>query len=227
MITKERHVADVVTDIPQSADVFRKYGIDFCCGGDVSIENAVYSNNNVDLNTLLNELNNIRQSSINDGFDIKYLNAPSLIQYIQSRYHETLRYELKKLTPYITKLSKVHGANNPYLLELKDLYSQLKQTLLTHIEEEDQYSFPKLLDAYSGQHVDNLSETIMSLIDDHEEAGQLLSKIRSITIDYQPPLEACGTWRLVYQRLEQLERDTHAHVHLENHVLFKKYKQFL
>src|SRR5699024_11480060 len=111
----------VVTDIFDDATGFSQYCFDFCCGGIVSIENAFYSSNNVDLNTLLNDLNNIRQSSINDGFDIKYLNAPSLIQYIQSRYHETLRYALKKLTPYITKLSKVHGTNNPYLLQLKNL----------------------------------------------------------------------------------------------------------
>ena len=59
MITKECHVADVVTDIPKSADIFRKYGIDFCCGGDVSIDQAVSNNKKVDLETLLNQLNSI------------------------------------------------------------------------------------------------------------------------------------------------------------------------
>lgn len=227
MITKERHVADVVTDIPKSADIFRKYGIDFCCGVDVSIEHATSNNKNVDLETLLSQLNSITQTDHTGNIDIKYLSAPSLMQYIQSRYHETLREEFKNLTPYVTKLAKVHGPNHSYLLELKDLYTKLKQTLLQHIEDEDQHSFPKLIKASSGNYTDNLSETIMSLIDDHEEAGQLLKEIRSITNNYQPPLEACGTWRLVYQRLEKLEHDTHEHVHLENHVLFKKYQHLL
>ncbi len=82
MITKERHVADVVTDIPKSADIFRKYGIDFCCGGDVSIDEAVSNNKKVDLETLLNQLNSIPVDQQNGGIDIKYLDASSLIQYI-------------------------------------------------------------------------------------------------------------------------------------------------
>lgn len=227
MITKDRHVSDVVTDIPKSADIFRKYGIDFCCGGNIPIEEAASNNKKVDLETLLNQINSINIDQQNSSIDIKYLDAASLIQYIQSRYHESLRTEFQNLTPYVTKLAKVHGTNHPYLLELKDLYSKLKSALLVHTDEEDQHSFPKLLDASAGKHVDQLNETITSLIDDHEEAGQLLREIRTITNDYQPPLEACGTWRLVYQRLEQLERDTHEHVHLENHVLFKKYKHLL
>ncbi|MEB5758757.1 iron-sulfur cluster repair di-iron protein ScdA [Mammaliicoccus sciuri] len=227
MITKERHVADVVTDIPKSADIFRKYGIDFCCGGDVSIDEAVSNNKKVDLETLLNQLNSIPVDQQNGGIDIKYLDASSLIQYIQSRYHEALRTEFQNLTPYVTKLAKVHGPSHPYLLELKDLYTKLKSALLEHIDEEDHQSFLKLIDVSAGKQVDQLNETITSLVDEHDEAGQLLREIRAITNDYQPPLEACGTWRLVYQRLEQLERDTHVHVHLENHVLFKKYKHLL
>ena len=40
MITNESIVAEIVTDIPLS-DIFRKYGIDFCCGGNISINEAV------------------------------------------------------------------------------------------------------------------------------------------------------------------------------------------
>ena len=221
MITNESIVAEIVTDIPLSADIFRKYGIDFCCGGNISINEAV-KNKKVDAETLIDEINelpNHDQGNIN----VKYLDAPSLIQYIQSRYHETMREEFKNLSPYVTKIAKVHGPNHPFLIQLQDLYRQYRDGMLEHMAQEDEHDFPALIKLSRGEQVDHSSDIIQSLVDDHTQTGQLLEDMRELTNQYQPPSEACQTWRLVYHRLENLERETHEHVHLENHVLFNKF----
>ncbi|MBU6947672.1 iron-sulfur cluster repair di-iron protein ScdA [Staphylococcus haemolyticus] len=221
MITNESIVAEIVTDIPLSADIFRKYGIDFCCGGNISINEAV-KNKKVDAETLIDEINelpNHDQGNIN----AKYLDAPSLIQYIQSRYHETMREEFKNLSPYVTKVAKVHGPNHPFLIQLQDLYRQYRDGMLEHMAQEDEHDFPALIKLSRGEQVDYSSDIIQSLVDDHTQTGQLLEDMRELTNQYQPPSEACQTWRLVYHRLENLERETHEHVHLENHVLFNKF----
>lgn len=221
MITNESIVAEIVTDIPLSADIFRKYGIDFCCGGNISINEAV-KNKKVDAETLIDEINelpNHDQGNIN----VKYLDAPSLIQYIQSRYHETIREEFKNLSPYVTKIAKVHGPNHPFLIQLQDLYRQYRDGMLEHMAQEDEHDFPALIKLSRGEQVDHSSDIIQSLVDDHTQTGQLLEDMRELTSQYQPPSEACQTWRLVYHRLENLERETHEHVHLENHVLFNKF----
>ncbi|PNH23547.1 iron-sulfur cluster repair di-iron protein ScdA [Staphylococcus haemolyticus] len=221
MITNESIVAEIVTDIPLSADIFRKYGIDFCCGGNISINEAV-KNKKVDAETLIDEINelpNHDQGNIN----VKYLDAPSLIQYIQSRYHETIREEFKNLSPYVTKIAKVHGPNHPFLIQLQDLYHQYRDGMLEHMAQEDEHDFPALIKLSRGEQVDHSSDIIQSLVDDHTQTGQLLEDMRELTNQYQPPSEACQTWRLVYHRLENLERETHEHVHLENHVLFNKF----
>lgn len=221
MITNESIVAEIVTDIPLSADIFRKYGIDFCCGGNISINEAV-KNKKVDAETLIDEINelpNHNQGNIN----VKYLDAASLIQYIQSRYHETMREEFKNLSPYVTKVAKVHGPNHPFLIQLQDLYRQYRDGMLEHMAQEDEHDFPALIKLSRGEQVDHSSDIIQSLVDDHTQTGQLLEDMRELTNQYQPPSEACQTWRLVYHRLENLERETHEHVHLENHVLFNKF----
>ena len=222
MIKKEDIVADVVTDYPKSADIFRNAGIDFCCGGQESIASAVNHKPNIDLNSLLNKLNHIDNTEGNSTINPKFLNVESLIQYIQSAYHETLKEEFKNLTPYMTKLAKVHGPSHPYLLKLQDLYREFRDSMLDHIRKEDEEDFPKLIQYSQGQDVQNIKIILEDLINDHEDTGQLLKVMNQLTSDYQAPEEACGTWKLVYQRLQNIERQTHQHVHLENHVLFKK-----
>ena len=222
MITKEDIVADVVTDFPKSADIFRNAGIDFCCGGQESIASAVNHKPNIDLNSLLNKLNHIDNTEGNSTINPKFLNVESLIQYIQSAYHETLKEEFKNLTPYMTKLAKVHGPSHPYLLKLQDLYREFRDSMLDHIRKEDEEDFPKLIQYSQGQDVQNIKIILEDLINDHEDTGQLLKVMNQLTSDYQAPEEACETWKLVYQRLQNIEHQTHQHVHLENHVLFKK-----
>ncbi|MBB1176879.1 iron-sulfur cluster repair di-iron protein ScdA [Staphylococcus epidermidis] len=222
MITKEDIVADVVTDYPKSADIFRNVGIDFCCGGQESIASAVNHKPNIDLNSLLNKLNHIDNTEGNSTINPKFLNVESLIQYIQSAYHETLKEEFKNLTPYVTKLAKVHGPSHLYLLKLQDLYREFRDSMLNHIRKEDEEDFPKLIQYSQGQDVQNIKIILEDLINDHEDTGQLLNVMNQLTSDYQAPEEACGTWKLVYQRLQNIEHQTHQHVHLENHVLFKK-----
>lgn len=185
MITNESIVAEIVTDIPLSADIFRKYGIDFCCGGNISINRAV-KNKKVDAETLIDEINelpNHDQGNIN----VKYLDAPSLIQYIQSRYHETMREEFKNLSPYVTKVAKVHGPNHPFLIQLQDLYRQYRDGMLEHMAQEDEHDFPALIKLSRGEQVDHSSDIIQSLVDDHTQTGQLLEDMRELTSQYQYP----------------------------------------
>ncbi|MGO4061796.1 iron-sulfur cluster repair di-iron protein ScdA [Staphylococcus pseudintermedius] len=221
MIATQDKVADIVTHYPKTADVFRKHGIDFCCGGQISLEEAVSNHPKLSLTPLLQELEDASQQQ-GEGMQPQYLSVPSLIQYIQARYHDTLREEFKQLTPYVTKLSRVHGPNHPNLVTLKSTFDAFKSAMLTHTDEEDQNAFPKLVRSANGETVEDIDAVVQSFVDDHDEAGALLQQMRELTHDFQPPAEACGTWRLVYDRIAHLERETHAHVHLENHVLFPK-----
>lgn len=221
MIATQDKVADIVTHYPKTADVFRKHGIDFCCGGQISLEEAVSNHPKLSLTPLLQELEDASQQQ-GEGMQPQYLSVPSLIQYIQARYHDTLREEFKQLTPYVTKLSRVHGPNHPNLVTLKSTFDAFKSAMLTHTDEEDQNAFPNLVRSANGETVEDIDAVVQSLVDDHDEAGALLQQMRELTHDFQPPAEACGTWRLVYDRIAHLERETHAHVHLENHVLFPK-----
>lgn len=225
-ITLNTLVADVVTAIPRSADLFRKLRIDFCCGGKIALEQAAL-NRNLDPLQVLSEILYIenKQKDYAENQPACERSEKELITHIQQKHHAYLRDELPQLTPYITKLTRVHGEQHPHLLRVQEIYTSLKQELLEHTEDEDQVVFPRIIDFVehpTAEFAKALEPHVLELESEHENAGTLLKELREITHDFDPPAEACGTYRLVYQRLAQLEKDTFEHIHLENNVLFEK-----
>jgi regulator of cell morphogenesis and NO signaling len=61
---------------------------------------------------------------------------------------------------------------------------------------------------------------VRMMMTEHDGAGDLLRRIRQLSNDFNPPADACVTYRTLYGALEELERDLHQHIHLENNILF-------
>ncbi|WP_394235463.1 iron-sulfur cluster repair di-iron protein [Niallia oryzisoli] len=219
-------VRDIVNEVPKTSDVFKKYRIDFCCGGNTPISTAA-AELNVNLDELMEELAIVySKSEQSDNMEV-WTNSSSeeIIKHVIEHYHNPLREELAALSPYVTKVAKVHGDNHPELLKVYELFYELKKELLEHTAKEEASSFPLLL-ALDKNEVENREEAIdeiRKLESEHDHAGTILRELRSITADFTPPVDACGTYRLVYSRLEMLESHTFMHVHLENNILFPRY----
>ena len=220
-------VRDIVNEVPKTSDVFKKYRIDFCCGGNTPIQTAA-AEQNVNLEELMNELAKAcEKSDQSDNMDV-WTNSTSeeIIQHVIEQYHRPLEEELTQLSPYVTKVSKVHGDNHPELLRVFQLFYELKKELLEHTAKEEATSFPHILTLENNPEIENkaeIIEAIRELEKEHDHAGSILKELREITGDFTPPLDACGTYRLVYKRLEMLEAHTFMHVHLENNILFPRY----
>nr|WP_172193939.1 iron-sulfur cluster repair di-iron protein [Saccharibacillus qingshengii] len=220
---EETWVSDIVSQQPRTGDLFRELRIDFCCGGKMPIKQAA-EERGLDTAEVLRRIEEIgQQVTQHQEMKPNSLEPQELIAHIQRKYHETLRQELPALTPYVTKLARVHGGHRPYLLRVQEIFSLLKKELLEHTQDEDQHVFP-LLAAYfqnpSAETAEALAPHLSELESEHEQAGELLKELREITGDFVPPMDACGTHRLVLSRLEALEKDTFEHIHMENNILF-------
>ncbi|MGN7385753.1 iron-sulfur cluster repair di-iron protein [Sporosarcina sp. SAFN-015] len=224
-LTIDTRVSDIVTALPQSADLFRSLRIDYCCGGKIPLKDAAEQRN---LNPLevLNSIHSIEEKRENRlSMEASSFGEKTLIAYIQEKYHESLREELPMLAPYITKVARVHGENHPHLLRVQEIFKALREELLNHTFDEDQNVFPLILEFLNNPTAEvkeQLKTHVSELEAEHDNAGRLLYELREITDNFTPPEGACGTYRLVYARLEQLEKDTFEHVHLENNVLFER-----
>jgi regulator of cell morphogenesis and NO signaling len=226
-ITPISLVKDLVNELPKTSDVFKKNRIDFCCGGNIPLTEAV-AQTKLNLDTLLDELKEVFDKYENTEKDVEvWTNSDSttIIDHVISNYHRVSEEELTMLSPYVTKVSRVHGDNHPELLKVYELFYEFKKELMEHMAKEEAVVFPLIKQLADGT-VENREEAIAMIVElekEHDHAGEILREIRAVTSDYTLPLDACGTYRLVYARLEALEGLTFMHVHLENNILFPRY----
>lgn len=220
-------VRDIVNEFPKSSDVFKKYRIDFCCGGNIPLSQAIAANE-INEEELMNELKALYEKSSSTETDLEvWTNSDSntIIDHVINHYHLTSREELSMMSPYVTKVSRVHGDSHPELLRVYELFYELKKELIEHMDKEEAVVFPIIKKLADGT-VENREEAIDMIVElekEHDHAGAILRELREITSDFTPPVDACGTYRLVYKRLEDLEGLTFMHVHLENNILFPRY----
>ncbi len=220
-------VRDIVNELPKASDLFKKNRIDFCCGGNIPLTQAA-AQNGLNLEDLLEELKDVFEKYENAEKDVEvWTNSDSntIINHVIENYHRVSEEELALLNPYVTKVSRVHGDHHPELIKMNELFYEFKKELLEHMAKEEEIVFPLIKQLADGT-VPNREEAIQlinELEKEHDHAGELLRQIRSVTSDFALPLDACGTYRLVYARLEELESLTFMHVHLENNILFPRY----
>lgn len=221
-ITGQMTLGNIVTEIPKSGDIFRKQRVDFVNDGNRTLD-EVAQDHQLPLDNLLYEINRMGTEN-QDGIDIKYMDEQSIISYIQRKYHEDLKDELPTLESYVEKMVK----ENSDLEIVEDIFLNLKTALLDHTRDEDDNVFPMLasfLEDPSENKKEALKPHITELEDEHRNAAEAFWRLRDFTNDYTPSEEDSGTIRLVYRRLEKLEKDTLDHVHLENNILFKRMRE--
>jgi regulator of cell morphogenesis and NO signaling len=220
-------VRDIVNELPKTSDVFKKFRIDFCCGGNIPLSEAIAANG-INEEAIMEELRVVFEKYSAAETDLEVWtksDSTTIIDHVINHYHRTSEEELSLLSPYVTKVSRVHGDSHPELLKVHELFYEFKKELMEHMAKEEAVVFPLIKQLADGT-VENREEAINMIVElekEHDHAGEILRQIRSVTSDYTLPLDACGTYRLVYKRLEDLEGLTFMHVHLENNILFPRY----
>lgn len=144
-----------------------------------------------------------------------------LIDYIEAEHHGYVRENLPVLRAFAKKVAQVHGPAQPELPVIADRVEALAAALEAHLAAEEEDVFPRIK-ALVDTRPAALRPLLVSLEQEHDEAGGLMGEIRRLSADYTPPEWACNTYRALFAKLEEFEEDLHRHVHLENNVLFPR-----
>ena len=223
----ETRVCDIVTELPVRAAVLSQFGIDFCCGGRETLS-QVCEEKGIEIEDVTSQIANIdsmNNNSVRSEFD--NMSSTELCDHIENTHHNFLKRHLPITSLHAEKVARVHGEREPHLKEIAHVFGDLKAELEPHMMKEEQILFPliRLLDSSTTLpevHCGSVRNPIRAMFYEHDLAGQALRKLRELTNSYTPPDHACNTYRALFGELELLEKDTHIHIHKENHVLFVK-----
>lgn len=227
-ITKENTVGEIVVQNIKAAHVFKKHGIDFCCGGGISVEKAC-AKYNVAFSTLEEELNTIDQAL--PMYNYKSWTLEFLIDHIINIHHVYVNENIPIMFQYAEKVARVHGQNHPELVEIFKLVEAVVMELNAHLQKEEKVLFPyvKMLErAKNGNvkadqaHFGTVQNPIRMMEAEHDSAGDVFKSIAKLSNNYTPPQDACNTYRALFSKMEEFEQDLHQHIHLENNILFPK-----
>ena len=224
-------IGEIAAKDLRKAEVFKKYGIDFCCGGKKTLK-QVCKNKGVDIATVEAELAKAEQTSITSaGNEFNRWQPDFLADYIYNQHH-IYYYEVQPvITDLLLKVVTRHGAHHPELIALQSLYKLLVTELDTHFIKEEKVVFPfiKALvkakvtgDLELLQSQPSLTEPIQMMESEHEAAGEILDNIRHLTNNYAIPADACNSFQFLYKKIKELDEDLQQHIHLENNLLFPK-----
>ena len=221
---KQTKIGDIVTLDFRAAEVFKKAGIDFCCGGNQSLEDAC-RDKNLDVTAIESQLQQLENFAPDSSHKFNEWKLDFLCDYIVNTHHQTVMNLLPQLTFYTQKIAEVHGNNHPELLEITGLFAQVNTELRQHLRNEEEVLFPaikEVLKTNSDESKATIVSEITRMTGEHEFAGGAMDKINELSRRYAVPEDGCNTYRVAYKLLEQFEDDLHIHVHLENNILYPK-----
>jgi len=225
--TAAQTLASIVTAHHQTAPVLEKYNLDFCCKGKRTLAEAC-KEKGLPVDAVLEELEASSKNDRNAPTPFAEMNAEQLIRYILVHHHFYTKQTMPAIQDHLIKVATKHGKHFLYMEEVLELFTHLKNEMSMHLQKEEVVLFPRIKEIEALYHFKQKKKIDASYIfapvgvleNEHDEAGEIMSRIRQLTGNYTAPETACTTFKLVLQELKAFEEDLHKHVHLENNLLF-------
>ena len=217
-------LGELVLQQPEAAVLFERLGLDYCCGGRRTLDEAC-SQQGLDAKTVsavLDALAEKPRSAELAAHDVARTTITELCDHIVTRHHVPLRGELTRITELLDTVVRVHGKDHRELLDLQRLFATTRTELETHLRIEEETLFPACRALDDGVPAAFNHDLLGLLEDDHATTGDALAALRELTGGYRTDAALCSTHRRLLQALQAFELDMHRHVHEENNVLFAR-----
>ena len=231
-VTTEKTVRELALENPVATQVFEKLGIDYCCGGNQSLERACRAAN-LPIDQVLDSLEMAEQTARAAQTVHDWQKEPlgDLVEHIKTTHHKYTREGIARLAPLFVKVCSVHGQNHPELAEIRTTFAGLAQELTMHMMKEEMVLFPYITrmeeaviqnEPVLPPPFGSVQNPVSMMEHEHQSAGAALCAMRQASGGYAAPPDACVSYQTLYKALAEFEADLHQHIHLENNILFPR-----
>lgn len=219
----EDTVGSIAAKDIRKADVFKKLGIDFCCGGKKTLQQAAETVG-ISEQELKDKLSQAEQTQGAITHDFDSWDLAFLSDYIYNVHHKYVREHGPIIEQLADKVASRHSSEHRELTALAEGMHALMADLYAHLHKEENKLFPAIKKLASGELLgtDDFKETVAFIEDEHEAAGEELRQFRALTQDYELPANACNSYTYLFEKIKEFENDLFQHIHLENNVLIPK-----
>lgn len=220
-------IGELVTERPSRARLFESLGIEYCCGGKAGLDEACRAQG-LDVRDVIRQLDaSDARGDSGEFVDANAMRLSELADHIVAKHHEYLRSELPRLDAMTDKVAQVHGDTDPRLVSVRAALCSVRDELMSHMMKEERIVFPGIRLLEERGECDpgscgSIRGPIQQMELEHDNAGEAIEAMRTLTDDYTPPEWACNTYREMLDSLASFETDMHQHVHKENNVLFPR-----
>ena len=229
LVQKENTIGEVVAKNFHTAKVFEDFGLDFCCGGKKTIQDACMEKG-INPNTIINSLA-IADAANGSTAHFDKWDLDFLIDYIVTNHHSYVLNEITTIDHHLQKVVLKHGEKHPEVYKIEMLFNELKEELVVHLQKEEKMLFPYIKKMVIAEKnslefpfppFGSVKSPVLVMEHEHEIAGGIMHEIKKVSNSFTPPEDACTTFRILYSELAEFEADLHIHIHLENNILFPK-----
>jgi regulator of cell morphogenesis and NO signaling len=223
-------IGELVASDYRKAEVFKKFGLDFCCGGKKTLAQACKSKG-IDVLQVEKELDAVDTAVAIPSEDYNNWNIGFLVDYILNTHHRYIKQAIPVIYDYTQKVARVHGDRHPEAKAIAEKFLFVTDELNRHICKEEEVLFPYIkhlaIANDNGMKVEaspfgSVEAPIAAMEHEHDIVGEMMEEIKKLANNYVPPADACTTYKLSYLKLQEFEDDLHKHIHLENNILFPK-----
>ena len=235
-ISRKSLVADIVAGDYRTAEVFRKHGIGYCCGGKWPMEIACEMQ---DINPVMLQAElelAVRTNQVSNHIDFAECDTEFILDYIINVHHRYLKKSLSTTQEMLADFANEHVKKFTYLNELEIQFDSLVQKLRYDVQQEEEVLFPyirhlahakKHKEPYAALLIKTLRKPIEeTMFSSDNSIEEIILSIRNLAGGYEPPEKVCISHKVVLAKLKELDNDLMQHLYLEQSVLFPRAMAF-